>query len=463
VAIGQFGAQIIQLMITLILLRLLTPEDFGLLAMIVVFTGFAELFVTSGYGAAIVQRDDEEELRNSIFWFNLILGVSMTTLFYFLAVPISVFYGEPELVSMIVVLSFIFIFASLNVVQDAIYVKRIDFKVISIRRLISVFLSGIVGVALAFQGFGVWALIIQQVLNYFLKTLLIWIASDWRPGFEFSWSKIRMIFPFTNSLLISGLLNYATRNLDNLLIGKYWGQLSLGSYSKPFNVITFPVKNISSILTRVLFPGLSKIKNDKERTERIYFLLLRMVVFVAWPMMIIIFHTAESIVHVVFGSQWLHVIPLIRVFAISGMLMAYTTLLRSLMVSGGKTNVIYRDGMITNGLIIAGVLVGIKWGILYVAIGKLVADIIGFFFVMHHTNLCIKVGVASQINRLKDLFIVSFFLFGLGFFTPLIQFSDIHLIRIITCACFLLLPYILIAEKRNTDVYLQLKKRLFNG
>lgn len=301
--VGRVGKNIIGFVVGVVLARLLSPTEFGLLGMITVITRFANLFTDMGFGAALIQKKEinDREL-SSVFWLNMAGGILLTLIFIALSPVIASFYNEPILQILTIVLSFNFVIQSAVIVQKTQLTRSIDFKSLSIVEVASIFLSGAVGIAFAYYDYGVWSLVIHAISGSVFITVLIWYLSDWRPSAVFDIGAIKRLLGFSLNLLGDKTINYWARNLDNLLIGKYLGSDPLGVYSKSYSIMLLPLQNVSNVISRVMFPALSKIQDDKERVKRIFLRMTRVIALVTFPMMLGLVVVVEPFVITVFGK-----------------------------------------------------------------------------------------------------------------------------------------------------------------
>jgi PST family polysaccharide transporter len=257
---SQFIRLLLQLGITAILARLLTPTDFGLLAMVVVFTNLVMIFRDFGLTAALIQRKGvTEEHLSSSFWINILTGLLLAFLLAALAPVIAYFYGEDRLTLIIIVLASTFFISSFGIVQTALFTKELNFKPLAVIEILAVAISGTIAVFMAFSGFGVWSLVWQQVISSFVIVISLWTLSSWRPKILFQWQRVKELLGFGLNLTGFSFVNYFNRNLDNLLIGKFLGSASLGFYNLAYQLLLFPLSNISSVIGRVMFKAVCVI------------------------------------------------------------------------------------------------------------------------------------------------------------------------------------------------------------
>lgn len=402
---SQLGRQMVVFVVGVILARLLSPREFGMVAMVTIITGFATIFAEMGFGGAIVQKDDVEEKHlSSVFWINIGLGLLLTVLFVLAAPLIADFYEEPLLLPLATFLSFNFIISSLNIVQTTLLMKTLEFRRLSVVEIISVTISGVVAIALAYLGFGVWSLAIQAMLLSAITALLLWITSSWRPKFMFNWEAVKELLGFSTSLFATTTLNYAVRNIDYVLIGRFLGPDPLGIYNRAYSVMLFPLANISRVIARVMFPSFSMIQENKRRVKKIFLQLTRIVALFAFPIMLGVFVTASKFVPVIFGDQWLAMIPVLRILCFVGLIQSIVSLNGNLYLSQGRADLQFKLGIILRFNLILGIVIGLQWGLVGVAIGYAVAVFINaypnFFFAGRLVDISLKELLAGLLPLL---------------------------------------------------------------
>ena len=367
--ISQIARLLIHFGITAILARLLTPNDFGLLAMVVVFTNFVMIFRDFGLTAALIQRKEIiEEHLSSCFWINILVGFLLTLVFVVLAPLISHFYSEIKLNSIIMILASIFFISSFGIVQTALFTKKMNFKPLVIVEISAIAISGTAAIVLAFSGFGVWSLVWQQIISSFVIVFLLWIFSDWRPKFMFRWQRVKELLGFGLNLIGFNFVNYFNRNLDNLLIGRFLGSVPLGFYNLAYRLLLFPLSNISSIIGRVMFPSLSMIQDDKNKIYYIYIKATRYIAVITFPLMMGLFVVAPQFIRVVFGLQWERSIFLIQILSLVGLGQSIGSTVGWIYQSQGRTDILFRWGLFSVTIVTIGFVIGLRWNIEGVAI-----------------------------------------------------------------------------------------------
>lgn len=420
----QFSKQGMQFLISVVLARILSPEDFGLVGMVLVFTGFAALFGELGFGAALVQRDFLEERHySSIFWLNLIFGILLTGLISLLAPVIANFYDEPRLVPLTTIIAINFLVSSLGIVQTAILNRNMAFRLIAIVETISVTIAGGVAVFLAWSGFGVWSLGWQLVITTFIMVIGFWLVNDWRPKFLFDWQAIKELLGFSSNLLGFNAFNYWSRNADNLLIGRFLGSGELGIYTRAYTTMLLPISQVTNVLSRVMFPALSKVQHDKARVKRIYLRSIAMIALLSFPMMMGLFVLAEPFILTVYGSKWERVISVIQILSLVGMVQSIVATVGWIYQSQGRTDWMFKWGLLVGSLGVLSFIFGIILGtveavaLAYAAVNLLLLywnfSIPGKLIDMKFSEV-----VASLIGVLGCAFAMAGLVWGMGLLLP---------------------------------------------
>ena len=373
--ISQFMRMGTQGITSVILTRLLLPEDFGLLGMALVFTGLVAIFNDMGIGSAIVQKQDlNQKNLSSIFWFNLSIGI-LAMLIIILAAPlIARFYGQNSLTTIISVMSVSFLFTSLSKVQNSLLLKELRFKKMTLLELTSIISASLLGISLAFLGYGVWSLVWQNVSMTFIYAALVWITEHWKPVLHFNWKDIKTIIGFSANLSGFSLLNYFSRNADYLLIGKFLGTTALGYYTLAYTMMLFPLSNVSSVLSKVMFPALSQIQYDNSKFKLFYLKSTKYIAFVTFPLILGLFAIVDEFVLVVFGEKWVPVIFVIKVLSIVGLIQSIDAPAGNIYLAKGKTDWMFRWGIFSSIITVSAIVIGLRWGINGVAVCYMISN-----------------------------------------------------------------------------------------
>jgi O-antigen/teichoic acid export membrane protein len=381
VGLGWNGAarllgQLLQLGITMVLARLLSPREYGLLGMVLVFTGFASFVADMGLGASIIQKTSLSDRHlNSVFWLNAATGLVLTATFVLAAPLIARFYGEPKLSLLTVAIAPNFILGSLNVVQNALLDKALNFRIKFWIEIVAVFASGLVALVLALQGYGVWSLVGQSLALTSVRVLMMWAQSSWRPAMAFDFSAIRELMRF-------GLVFYWSQNVDKLMIGRWIGSSALGIYTLADKLMRVSVSNINDVTGSVMFPALSSIQHDVEAVRRAYLRASRMTSLIVFPMTIALAMLAEPAVLVIYGGRWRESIAILQLLCVGGVSLSTYSSAGWLYMSQGRTDLLFRLGVYATAVRIIAVLIGSHWGLMGVAWAYVIG---GYVFIWYPT------------------------------------------------------------------------------
>jgi len=374
-AAGQSFQQLAAVLFSIFLARILTPNDFGLLAMVFVFSGFATLLSELGLGAALVQREQIEHRHiNAAFWANLAAGAVLALVFLALAPALASFYSHPALEAISRAVALLFIVSALGVVQGALVQREMSFRRLAFIEIAATVIAGCVAVALAASGYGVWSLVAQLLCGQTLRTTMLWWVSAWRPTLTLDRSSLRELWGFSSHLMGFNVFNYWIRNLDNLLIGRFVGASDLGVYSRAYSLMLLPVSQASRVTSRVMFPALSRIRTDIERSKSLYLKATRSIALVMFPIMIGLLVVAESFVLAVLGEKWRAVVPLLQLFCLIGVGQSVGTTAGWIYTSQGRTDLMMKWGIFAGLVQAASFVVGLNWGVMGVAAAYVIAS-----------------------------------------------------------------------------------------
>ncbi|MEZ4887182.1 MAG: MOP flippase family protein [Chitinophagales bacterium] len=398
---NQFGMFTSAIITSIILARLLEPEDFGLIAMVNIIIEFARIIVSFGFGQALIQKQGiTEKDLSTVFWFNAGLGLITTFIVAFSASYVASFYNEPELQFITIVLSFNFLIYSLNVVQRIIFIKAIDFKSIAKVEIMATIVSGFSSVLLAYWGYGVWSLVFQTLTMAIISCVLLWYLSEWKPKMIFDWQSIRDIWGFSINLFGSQSLKYWTGNIDKVLIGKYLSGSALGLYRQAYVVVLNPINRIGQVIMQVLFPTFAKIQEDRNLVRNIFLKLNRITALVTFPLMVGMFVCSDTFVRSLLGPKWISIIPILKIFSCIGLVSSINELFKSIFLGLGYSNLLFKVGLFERFTLIGGVVIGLNWGIEGVALGLLAAALVNLPVVMYYGGGIINLSVVKQLTNL---------------------------------------------------------------
>ena len=425
-AVERFSVLGLQFLMGLVLARLLLPSDYGLVGMLAIFLAISQTFVDSGFSSALIQKKNRTDTDYSTaFFFNIGIGLFFYLILFFTAPLIAKFYNIPELNSLTKVIGLNVFITSLAVVQRAKLTIKLDFKTQAKASLTSVFIGGCVGIAMAYKGYGVWALVVQSLLRNGLNTLFLWLLSKWMPKAVFSKSSFKELFSFGSKLLGAGLLNTIFQNIYLLVIGKLFSASELGFYTRAQQFQKMPSQNITSIIQRVTFPVLSSIQDDDEKLIKAYSNFIRLSAFVVFPLMIGLAVVAEPLIRLILTEKWMPTVPLLQLLCIAGMLYPVHAINLNILNVKGRSDLFLKLEIIKKLLITFAILITFSFGVKAMVIGQILTSFISFFINTHYSSKMINYGAWKQIKDMMPIiFITLLMAFGV-WGVMLLGFSDI--------------------------------------
>ena len=372
---------------TAILARLLTPQDYGLIGMVAVFTGFVAMFKDLGLSLATVQRAEiSYDQISTLFWVNVTISVAITLLMVLLAPLIGWFYGEPRLVLITIVTSAGFFFGGLAVQHEALLKRQMRFYALSIIAFLSMMIGYAVGIALAWRGASYWSLVFSQLALLASNATGVWITCRWRPGRPKRNTGVRSMLSFGGNVTGYALTNYISKNCDNLVVGRAFGPQLLGLYSKAAQLLALPTDQINEPLSSVAIPALSRLADSPERYRQAYLRIMEKIIMVTMPAVILMLATADWLVLIILGPQWSDSARIFIFMGVAGLFAPVASTGGWLLVSQGRVKDMLRWALINAPISILSILAGLPWGVVGVAasfsLGRiLIANPLLFWFV----------------------------------------------------------------------------------
>jgi PST family polysaccharide transporter len=372
--IGQAVKFCTQMGSNVILGRLLTPTDYGLIGMVLSVVGLIGLFKDMGLSLATVQTDEiNHQQVNTLFWINVLLSAVIMLLTATLSGAIAWFYQEPRLVGITLALSTAFIFGGLTVQHQALLNRQMRFEVVTGIDTAAIFLGFISAIICAYYGATYWSLVIMQLVTAIINVIGVWIMCSWRPSSLVLHSGVRPMLSFGGYLVTFQLINFFARNLDNILIGRYWGPQQLGYYAKSYQLLLLPLHQIFNPMYNVAVPGLSRLQYDLEQYRHYYLKTLSLLCFLTMPIILFLIVGSEEIVELLLGPQWQETVTIFRILGISALLQPINSSAGLLFVSRGLTKEQLHLGLYTFPIIIGSFFIGLPYGARGVALSYAIA------------------------------------------------------------------------------------------
>lgn len=408
--LDQVIQQFLGFVINIILLRLLVPADFGQFVMITAFLGIFGLVKDPGLSSALVQQQSKEKDYDTvIFWLLLLINVVLLLLLLVLVKPISYFYaGDATFENVFLWLILSFYISSFSIFPRAQLLQRLNFKSLFIANVSSRLFAGILAIAAASAGWGVYSIVVQSVVADVLVTGLLWRSISWRPARSFNKKEaLAKIRNYSLPLLGDNALNYLVRNVDDVLVGKLWGEQSLGVYNRAYSIMLFPVRKLAGVAAGLLFPILSSLQEDISKTKTLFLLNVQLVALVAFPLMSFVGIEAEGIVLLVLGEQWLAMAPILQILAWLGAVQSIGTLVGTIYTSQGDTQLQFKVGLFVKPMLLILIVVGACYGIKALTICYALGSTVAFFIEYYYAGRLIELSLPQLLRKLLPFFLAS--------------------------------------------------------
>ncbi|GAB5525860.1 MAG: lipopolysaccharide biosynthesis protein [Roseivirga sp.] len=380
------GTQVLAFVISIVLARILEPRDFGLIAMVNVFIQIANTFVDSGFGTAIIQRTKVSKADiSSVFYFNMLVAILLYLVIFLCAPAISAFYNEPQLVMIARILGLNLIINAIGSIQLNLMIKNLDYSSQMKASMIALTFSGILGVWLAFEGYGVWAIVFQITFLNLIKNLCYWFwgKHKWLTGFSFA--SLKSMLGFSSKILFASILDILFNNTYVVIIGKYFSTEQLGFYRRARTMQEMPTTLLAKV-QKVIFPSLTSFQNDDEKLKSIFRKSLQLTAFLTAPMMIGLAIIAEPLVQVLLTEKWLPSVPYIRLFCIAGFYFTLSSLIINVLFIKGNSGIYLKLEIIKKLVMLAILIPSIQWGIYGIVTGYSLSAVVCHFINVHYTG-----------------------------------------------------------------------------
>lgn len=406
----NFSLQGIQFVIGVLLARVLSPSDYGMVGMLAIFTAISQTLINSGFSTAIVRKTDRTQTDlSTAFWFNIGVGIVLYFILFFSGPLIARFYNVPLLADLIKVTAITLIFNSLCIVQQALFTIKMDFKTQAKISVSSSLTTGVIGVVMAYNGFGVWSIVWPGVFGGALRCILMWVFSKWRPDKIFSTASFKDLFSFGSKLLLSGLIDTTYNNIYPIVIGKKFSATDLGYYSRAEGYSQLPATSITGVLQRVTFPMLCEIQDDMARLENVYRRLLRLSAFVVFPSMTGLAAIAEPLIRFMITDKWLMCVPYLQILCIAIMWHPIHAINLNLLQVKGRSDLFLRLEILKRIIGILIIIIAVPFGIIWMCVGKIISSIFCLIINTYYTGKLIHVGFIKQMKDLLPILFLSLF------------------------------------------------------
>ena len=420
------GAMIVQFLVSVILARLLTPSDYGLIGLITVFISISMVFIESGFGQALVQKSEADNTDfSSVFYFNIACSVVLYLALFCASPYIASFYNEPQLTSILRVLSLSLLIGAINAVQNAYVQRTMQFKRFFFGTMSGTAVSAIIGIAMAYKGFGVWALVAQQLSNQLVNAVVLWFTVKWRPMLIFSFERMKFLFSYGWKLLCSGLLDTGYNNLYSLIIGKFYSAADLGYYNRGKQYPTLVITNINSAINLAIFPAMAKSQNDSAKVKAMTRRAITTSTFLIFPAMAGLAATAEPLVRLMLTEKWLPCVPFLQFTCFTYAFWPIHTANLQAIKAVGRSDIFLKLEIIKKIFGIAVLIITLPMGLYAMMWGLCVATLVNSFINAHPNKKLLNYSYGEQLKDIVPSMVLSLFMASIIRFVTLLPINDL--------------------------------------
>lgn len=406
--IDNVAGYFVTFVIGIILARLLSPDEYGLIGIITIFTAICDCFINAGFTSALIRKKNASENDfNTVFIANLATSLILYFVLFFAAPFIADYFERQELTSLTRVSSLGMVIGSLAIVQRTKMTKRIDFKVQTKIAIFSAIIKGVVGISLAYLGFGVWALVAQELTQKIISTSCLWYVNRWIPQFKFSKSSFRELFGYGSKMLLSNLLDTVWRDIYKVIIGKIYTPSVLGLYSRASGFCQIFSSNITGVVQRVTFPVLSEVQDDNERLKKNYQRIIKLVMLITFVCIFMLAAIAKPMILVLIGEKWIESASFIQIICFSSMLYPLHALNLNMLQVQGRSDLFLRLEIIKKCISIIPILLGIFIGIYWMLIGSVFTGLISYYLNAYYSGPLLNYGIKEQIKDILPSFCIA--------------------------------------------------------
>jgi len=413
-ASGEIARQITLFLVSVALARLLTPQDYGLIAMAMFVVAFVGIFARTGMAEALVQRPDVSvQAWSSVYWLGVAIGCLLSLLVWLLAPVASWFFRDDRVVPLLRALGCLPLVAATGATQRAWLTKHLRFRVIAQIEWCGVFVGGVAGLSLAAIGWGVWSLVWANLLAAAAPAVLFYVCCPWRPTWHLQGFEVRRALRFGVGLQGFAIVNFFNRRLDDALIGRYLGPLALGYYERAYGLMLYPIQSVAGVVCGVMFPALSEIGDDLPRFRVAYLRAVSYIATVAFPTMLGLLVTAPEAIDVVYGRQWTPLVPILQVLCMVGVLQSVGATTGNIFMARARTGLMFVWGVVAAAVIYPSFFIGVHWGVMGVAVAYAVANVVLIVPELAIAFRLIGLPISDLVRSLRGVLLGSVLMAGL--------------------------------------------------
>ena len=459
--IDNLSSSGITFLVGLVLARLLTPSEYGIMAILTIFIAVSNSIVDSGFSNALIRKTDARRVDyNTVFLFNLLVSGLLYVVLFLAAPAISRFFKEPLLVEVMRVIGWVLVINALAIIPRTLFVKEVNFKTQTKVSLIASISSGVIGIGMALAGLGVWSLVGQQLSRQLLNTLFLWIYCTWRPAWEFSMQSFKELFGFGSKLLLSGLLDTVFKEIYSLVIGRCYTSAQLGQYTRANQFNQIFSSNLTTVIQRVSYPVLSSIQNEPERLREAYRKVIKSTMLISFACMLGLAAVARPLILILIGEKWLPAVGFLQIICFSGMLYPLHAINLNILQVKGRSDLFLRLEIIKKIIAVGPLVLGVLFSIEYMLWGSVCTSLIAYFLNSYYSADLINYPTKEQIKDILPTFLVSFVTAAAMWSLTLLSLSN-WLLLPLQCSLGIALA-ILIYECLHLPEYVEVKQLAFS-
>jgi teichuronic acid exporter len=401
----QFGSQLISFGVSIVLARLIIPEEFGLIGMIAIFMGLGTALFQGGLTSSLIRTKElTEDDYSTVFFFNLVGSFVIYGLLFLAAPWISEFYKQPTLVNITRVYGLTYILSAFGTVQNTILTKELKFKKQAIISLPALIISSSVGLTLAYCNYGVWSLVASALVNTLVISCLLWITSDWYPKRVFSKEKFQQHFHYGYKLTLSSMLDIIFTNIYQIIIGRYYSPAQVGYYTRANSLMMLPVGNVSGALNRVIFPLFSKVQDDIPRFRNAYKQIMQMVLFIITPIIVLMALLAKPLIILLFTDKWIAVVPIFQIICFTGILLPIHKYNLLVLQVKGRSDLFLKLEVIKKIALSVILIISFFYGFYALLWGQLLFSIVALLINTHYAGRMLEYTMMQQLKDIAPVF-----------------------------------------------------------
>lgn len=427
--------------------RLLSPTDFGLLAMIYIFTAISTAIVDGGLTESLVRSNDADQSDfSTIFYTNMLLAIGMYIVLFFAAPYISLFYGEPILTAVLRVYALVFIINAISAVHSCLFTREMNFRIHMIVSVPGIVIGTAAGILMAYNDYGVWSIVWMHLTTQGVYSIMYLIVSSWKPSFIFSKVSLKRHLDFGYKLTLTSIINTGFRNIYNVIIGKFYSTQALGQFDRARVFNDYPVQMLTVMITKVTYPLLSQIQDEKERLKMAYQQILQLVFFIAAPLMLVLSVVSEPLITLLIGEKWLQAAVFFKIMCFAGIFYPLHSFNLNVLKVYGRSDWFLKAEFINKIIAVGLIAISLFFGIYGLVWSSVAISITTLVINIHYTNKLIDYPIFQQLFDLRFTIVISAIVYVISYlFITMVDLNQIYQVAftfLIGTLCYVILTYL---------------------